>query len=111
MCALARNGLTVDCCPQRSKTQRDLVTDVSQREETLGDSKINAKTARASPCSLLTWDYVQDLERRRVEIENRTDLSPAHRERVQRSYHEMMQQYRREIKLYEVMQEQGTRRT
>ena len=58
-----------------------------------------------------TKTKLADLERRRVEIENRTDLSPAHREQVLRSYHEIMQQYRREIKLYEVIQEQGTRRT
>jgi hypothetical protein len=58
-----------------------------------------------------TKTKLADVERRRVEIETRTDLSPAHREQVLRSYHEMMQQYRREIKLYEVMQEQATRRT
>jgi hypothetical protein len=52
-----------------------------------------------------------DLERRQTEIDTRTDLSPAHREQVLRSYHEMMQQYRREIKLYEAMQEQATRGT
>jgi hypothetical protein len=45
-----------------------------------------------------------DLERRQAEIEARTDLSPRHREQVLRSYHHMIQQYRREIKLYEVMQ-------
>ena len=52
-----------------------------------------------------------DLERRQAELETRTDLSPVHREQVLRSYREMMQQYRREIKLYEAMQEQATRRT
>ena len=42
-----------------------------------------------------------NLERRLAEIEARADLTPKHRERVIRSHHEMMQQCRREIKLYE----------
>ena len=41
-------------------------------------------------------------------IEIRTDLSPVHREQVLRAYREMMQLYRREIKLYEAMHEQAT---
>lgn len=57
-----------------------------------------------------TKTKLADLERRQAEIETRSDLSPAHREQVLRSYREMMQQYRREIKLYEEMQEQATRR-
>jgi len=51
-----------------------------------------------------------NLERRLAGIQGRTDLSPAHREQVVRSYREMMQQYRREIKLYEAMHEQTASR-
>jgi len=51
-----------------------------------------------------------NLERRLARIENRADLPPIHREQVLRSYREMMQQYRREIKLYEAMHEQTTPR-
>jgi hypothetical protein len=53
-----------------------------------------------------TKEKLGNLERRLAQIEARTDLSPAHREQVVRSYREMMQQYRREIKLYEAMREQ-----
>ena len=49
-----------------------------------------------------------NLERRLAEIEARADLPGKHRERVIRSYHEMMQQYRREIKLYEGTHEHTT---
>lgn len=56
-----------------------------------------------------TKTKLADLERRQSEIAARTDLSPVHREQVLRSYREMMQQYRREIKLYEAMQEHATR--
>jgi hypothetical protein len=49
-----------------------------------------------------------NLERRLAEIEARTDLPGKHRERVIRSYREMMQQYRREIKLYEGTHEHTT---
>ena len=55
-----------------------------------------------------TKTKLADLERRQADIETRTDLAPTHREQVLRSYHEMMQQYRREIKLYEAMQEQAS---
>jgi hypothetical protein len=48
-----------------------------------------------------TRSKLADLERRLREIESRTDLAPTHRDRVSRSYREMMQQYMREIKLYE----------
>lgn len=41
------------------------------------------------------------LESRLAEIERRDDLSARHREQVCHSYREMMQQYRREIKVYE----------
>ena len=58
-----------------------------------------------------TKGKLADLERRLAEIETRADLPPAHRERVVRSYREMMQQYRREIKLYEAMHAQTTPRT
>jgi hypothetical protein len=50
-----------------------------------------------------------ELERRQAEIEARTDLSPSHREQVLRSYREMIQQYRREIRLYEALQQQAMR--
>lgn len=56
-----------------------------------------------------TKTKLADLERRQTEIEARTDLSPTHREQVLRSYREMMQQYRREIKLFEAMQQQSLR--
>ncbi len=42
-----------------------------------------------------------DLIERRSRIAARTDLSPAHRAEVLRSYDRMARQYRREIKLYE----------
>ncbi len=51
-----------------------------------------------------------DLNRRLAEIEARDDLPPMHREQVVRSYRQMMQQYRREIKLYEAMHVQPTPR-
>jgi len=51
---------------------------------------------------------LKNLERRLAEIEARTDLTPNHRERVVRSYRQMMQQYRREIKLYEGTHEHTT---
>jgi hypothetical protein len=47
-----------------------------------------------------------DLECRLSQLEARADLSPTHREQVLRSCRQMMQQYRREIKLYEAMHEQ-----
>jgi len=50
------------------------------------------------------------LERRLAEIQARADLPRLHREEVVRSYRQMMQQYRREIKLYEAMHEQTTPR-
>ncbi len=42
-----------------------------------------------------------NLESRLADIERREDLSAGHREQVCRSYREMTQQYRREIKIYE----------
>ncbi len=57
-----------------------------------------------------TKTKLANLERRLAEIETRADLSPMHRERVVRSYRDMMQQYRREIKLYEAMHEQTVSR-
>ena len=44
-----------------------------------------------------------NLEARLAEIERRDDLPAGHRREVCRSYHEMMQQYRREIKVYEAL--------
>jgi len=58
-----------------------------------------------------TKTKLAELERRQAEIENRTDLSAAHRQQVMRSYHAMMQQYLREIKLYETLQQEAGRRT
>ena len=51
-----------------------------------------------------------NLERRMSAIEARADLAPTHREQVLRSCRQMMQQYRREIKLYEAMHGQTTSR-
>jgi hypothetical protein len=51
-----------------------------------------------------------NLERRAAEMESRDDLSPKHREEVLRSYRQMMQQYRREIILYEAGAEHTTPR-
>jgi len=56
-----------------------------------------------------TRSKLADLERRLAEIEARTDLSPAHREQVLRSYRQMIQQYRREIKLFEALQQPAIR--
>ena len=52
-----------------------------------------------------------NLERRLSQIEARADLSPIHREQAIRSCRQMMQQYRREVKLYEAMHERTTPRT
>jgi hypothetical protein len=49
-----------------------------------------------------------NLERRLAEIQRRVDLTAEHRAQVLRSYHQMVQQYRREIKLYEAIAEQTT---
>ena len=57
-----------------------------------------------------TKTKLANLERRLAEIEARPDLSPMHRERVIRSYHDMMQQYRREVKLYEAIRKQTATR-
>ena len=50
-----------------------------------------------------TTEKLENLKRRLAAIEARTDLVPLHRELVIRSYHDMMRQYAREIKLYEEM--------
>ena len=58
--------------------------------------------ARLSPQGYeQTKAKLANLESRLAEIERRDDLSAGHREQVCRSYREMMQQYRREIKVYE----------
>lgn len=54
-----------------------------------------------------TRDKLANLERRLAEVESRTDLAPVHRERVIRSYRDMMVQYAREIKLYEARHSGG----
>jgi hypothetical protein len=60
--------------------------------------------ARLSPQGYeQTKAKLANLERRLADIERREDLSTGHREQVCRSYREMMQQYRREIKVYEAL--------
>jgi hypothetical protein len=51
-----------------------------------------------------------NLEKRLAEIERRANLSVEHRQEVLRSYREMAQQYRREIKLYEALREETASR-
>ena len=48
-----------------------------------------------------TRKKLRNLQQRLDEIEARADLTPARRATVARSYHAMMRQYLREIKLYE----------
>ena len=48
-----------------------------------------------------TLNKLANLERRLTEIESRNDLTPVHRDRVCKSYREMIVQYKREIKLHE----------
>jgi BMFP domain-containing protein YqiC len=48
-----------------------------------------------------TQEKLRKLQQRLAEIEARTDLAPARRATVARSYHAIMRQYLREIKLYE----------
>lgn len=50
-----------------------------------------------------TIEKLAGLKIRLAEIKARTDLVPLHRELVIRSYHDMMRQYAREIKLYEAL--------
>ena len=65
-------------------------------------------TERLSPQGYeQTKAKLANLEGRLAEIERRDDLSSEHREQVRRSYRQMMQQYRREIKLYEVLEEEA----
>jgi len=46
-----------------------------------------------------------DLQRREAEIAARTDLAATHREQVLLSCQQMIGQYRRELKLYEALQQ------
>ena len=48
-----------------------------------------------------TRENLRNLQQRLAEIESRADLPSARRATVARSYHLMMRQYLREIKLYE----------
>ena len=48
-----------------------------------------------------TREKLHNLQQRLAESEARADLTPARRATVARSYHAMMRQYLREIKLYE----------
>ena len=64
-------------------------------------------TERLSPHGYeQTKAKLANLDRRLAEIEQRADLPPSRREQVGRSYRQMMQQYRREIKLYEALGEE-----
>jgi BMFP domain-containing protein YqiC len=48
-----------------------------------------------------TKDKLAKLEERLAKLGSRSHLSPQHRSEAQRSYEDMIAQYRREIKLYE----------
>lgn len=48
-----------------------------------------------------TKEKLRQMEARLAALQKRTDLSPAHRSDAQRSYEDMMRQYRRDLKLYE----------
>jgi hypothetical protein len=50
---------------------------------------------------LQTLEKLAQMEARLVALRERTDVHPSHRTAVERSYEDMMRQYRREIKLYE----------
>jgi hypothetical protein len=59
-------------------------------------------TAKLSAAGYLqTKEKLVLMEARLEELRTRTDLHPVHRAEVERSYEDMMRQYRREIKLYE----------
>ena len=48
-----------------------------------------------------TKEKLAQMEARLAALQKRTDLHPLHRAEVQRSYEDMMRQYRRTLKLYE----------
>jgi hypothetical protein len=48
-----------------------------------------------------TKEKLAQMEERLTALNVRTDLNPTHRAAVERSYEDMIAQYRREIKLYE----------
>jgi hypothetical protein len=48
-----------------------------------------------------TKEKLRQMEARLAALQKRTDLHPLHRSEVQRSYEDMMRQYRRDLKLYE----------
>lgn len=48
-----------------------------------------------------TKELLTQMEARLAALQKRTDLDPVHRSEVQRSYEDMMRQYRRTLKLYE----------
>jgi hypothetical protein len=50
---------------------------------------------------LQTKEKLAQMEARRAALASRTDLDPIHRAEVERSYEDMMRQYRRDLKLYE----------
>jgi hypothetical protein len=53
---------------------------------------------------LQTKEKLALMEARLAALQTRTDLHPAHKAEVERSYRDMMRQYLREIKLYEARQ-------
>ena len=50
---------------------------------------------------LRTREKLAGMEARLAALRERTDIHPSHRSAVERSYQDMIGQYRREIKLYE----------
>jgi hypothetical protein len=50
---------------------------------------------------LQTKEKLAGMEARLAALHGRNDLHPSHRAAVERSYHDMMRQYLREIKLFE----------
>ncbi len=48
-----------------------------------------------------TKEKLAQMETRLAALRVRTDLNPTHRAEVERSYEDMIRQYRRELKLYE----------
>lgn len=51
----------------------------------------------------LTKEKLANMEARLAALRSRTDLHPIHKSDVERSYQEMIQQYRRDVILYEAV--------
>ncbi len=58
-------------------------------------------TPRTEAGYLQTKKKLAQMEDRLAALRRRTDLDPVHRAEVERSYQDMMRQYRRDLKLYE----------